>query len=767
MVGRIGQYDIIRELGSGQFGTVYLGVGEVPIHQGRRRVQKKVAVKVLRDPGNPSAQASLAREFQLMDQVRHRSLCRFYEYLDKEAAVVMEWIQGVDLRKVLDEMENRNERVSVEAIVAIGCELADCLFQSFATPSKDGTSLNLVHRDMKPENIMITPDGEVKILDFGLARVRNPGKPRDRMVMGTPLYMAPEQAMGRLVDHRTDLFAVGLILYELLMGEPAYEINDSVSDPEAEVMGRIETGNLAPEIQRVQGRYPTIGPIIGRCLQPNPRSRYGDGHELMVELRGQIPRERGVYLKQFCDYFFSMIHPVLPDDTIGDDSERADQSAVRDRQPTERRTEQMSDPKRPPRPSAKPPRPGGGGGPRRPSAAAPSSAGRPPPGPRSSRPTGPRQSRQPSGGGPAPRRASAPTPPPQKKKPRFGLGESSARSPNQTGMLQMVPLTDDDEEDEAVPSSATQFFAIPKSRTKKKKKPASSAPRLGVSGSMGGGAPGTAPRIPAAGGPPPMGGVPAISGPSGPMGGGMAGGAAPGRPMGGMGIQGPVASGPVAQGAASPSQPFANTAEQHHAPDTSGSRARSLKVVAILGVLMVTALFTLLLAAVGVFIVINQNPGASSSSSSGSSLVSSNSSTEEEDDEEEYEDEDGDEEDYRDELRQKEEKRKRRRRTSSSSNRSSNNSSAAPVVSKPKAPKKPSPITVNITSGKVSKVKINCDDGTRSQISGGSGKSTPLSPSTSCKLTFSSVGGVPTSWKGAKPGRSYSCSVSSAGASCK
>ena len=283
---RIGNYTIVRELGTGQFGTVFLAEGVVPSRYRATDTVRRVAIKVLKDPGDPTAQASLVREFELMDQVRHRSLCRFYEYLPKQSAVVMEWVQGVDLRKVLDAMRQRKEPVDITMVAALGCELADCLYQTYATPGANGTALNLVHRDLKPENVMLTPDGEVKLLDFGLARVRDPTQTRKRMVMGTPLYMPPEQANGRMVDHRSDLFALGLILYEMLMNEPAYEIREDVEDPESEVMGRIESGSLKPELDRLESRFPQVGYMVTRCLQANPRSRYATGHDLLLDLRG-------------------------------------------------------------------------------------------------------------------------------------------------------------------------------------------------------------------------------------------------------------------------------------------------------------------------------------------------------------------------------------------------------------------------------------------------------------------------------------------------
>ena len=280
-----------------------------------------------------------------MDQVRHRSLCRFYEYLPKQSAVVMEWVQGVDLRKVLDAMRQRKEPVDITMVAALGCELADCLYQTYATPGANGTALNLVHRDLKPENVMLTPDGEVKLLDFGLARVRDPPKRGNEWSWARLFTCPPEQANGRMVDHRSDLFALGLILYEMLMNEPAYEIREDVEDPESEVMGRIESGSLKPELDRLESRFPQVGYMVTRCLQANPRSRYATGHDLLLDLRGLLPRESGVYLGQFCSLF---LFNRPPDKEV--------ESTL-----SNQKVEPMSNSKKPPRPTGKPPRPSASG----------------------------------------------------------------------------------------------------------------------------------------------------------------------------------------------------------------------------------------------------------------------------------------------------------------------------------------------------------------------------------------------------------------------
>jgi len=799
---RIGHYTLLRELGTGQFGTVYLGEGVVPTRFKSEDTVRRVAIKVLKEPGDPTAQASLVREFELMDQVRHRSLCRFYEYLPKQSAVVMEWVQGVDLRKVLDAMKRRGEPIDIKMVAALGCELADCLYQTYSSPDSDGEPLNLVHRDLKPENIMLTPRGEVKLLDFGLARVRDPAQTRKRMVMGTPLYMPPEQANGRLVDHRSDLFALGLILFELLMNEPAYEIREDVADPETEVMDRIERGSLKPELDRLERRFPEMGYMVTKCLQPNPRSRYPSGHDLLLNLRRLLPRESGVYLEQFCSYFFSTVHPIKTESIVVE----------------QKRVGPMSNSKKPPRPSGKPPRPSASGRrPARPSAsgsrpsAAPPASGRRPPGPRGSRgarpagagprpasprkPTGPSVPKAPT----APSSAEGPAAAPPTKSSKFGLGESSARSPVETGMLRMVPLSDEDDVEESAPSSATQFFAIPKSRTKKKPKPPpSGAPKLGVSGSA---TPGPNHRIsgPGNAATPGQPGL-AISGPSAPSAGG-AGmpGVIPQRPGAGLGIQGPVATGPTD----GPVQPFSDVAQPpEEVPDTSAGRTRSLRLFAIIAMFMVLMGGTGLIVVGAIVVAVNPDMF----SGGGSSMIEDSNPSEgllADEDDAEDDSFDDDKENYdlsglddepdssssrsRSRGRSNSARSGSRRSSASSGGRSSStpssngaatsgsssgstasSSSSRASTSKPRA--RSGPITLKVTGANAKSVRISCSDGKTDNVrlSGGSGStSSSISGSASCDLSFKTVDGLSKKGSVSGGGRTYSCDLSGARASCK
>ena len=320
MTQTIGSYQIIRELGQGRYGTVFLAVGEVPARGSKPSRRRVVAIKTLRDDAEPDALELLLQEFALLEQVKHRSVVRVFEYIEDANAVVMEYIHGVSLQTMLDQLSRAREQVFTESVIEIGCEIADALYQAFTTPGDDGNPLCLVHRDLKPANVMLTPQGEVKVLDFGLARVDNSDFATDRSdtIRGTPIYMAPEQARGEEVSHATDLFALGLILYELLMKQPAYRVSMDAPDPVAAVFAAIEQGDVHTECAELERRLPGLGPIVTRLLQSRPPDRFQNGQDVLVALRGQLYRDRGAYLAEFCEFFFGSIHPIEPAPSIDD-----------------------------------------------------------------------------------------------------------------------------------------------------------------------------------------------------------------------------------------------------------------------------------------------------------------------------------------------------------------------------------------------------------------------------------------------------------------
>jgi serine/threonine protein kinase len=203
---RFGKYQILQKLGAGAMGIVYLGYDPA--------IQRRVAVKTIRKEGLPpelvaGATERFRREAMAAGRLNHPGIVAVYDYGEDQdiAYIVMEYAPGLELRTYASQYA-----LSLPQIGALMSELLDALGYAHAA--------GVVHRDVKPGNILISD--RLKITDFGIARVDNASLTRTGVAAGTPAYMAPEQFMGKAIDHRVDLFAAGVILYELLTRSPPF-----------------------------------------------------------------------------------------------------------------------------------------------------------------------------------------------------------------------------------------------------------------------------------------------------------------------------------------------------------------------------------------------------------------------------------------------------------------------------------------------------------------------------------------------------------------
>jgi predicted Ser/Thr protein kinase len=199
------RYDILAELGRGGMGIVYKARD--------RETSEIVALKVLRPELAQDAKRMerFKGELRLARQITHRNACRTHELLrfGATAVISMEFVEGESLRQLMDRLGG----VRVPKAIQIAREICAALHEAHAA--------GIVHRDLKPENVMLDLGGSAKVMDFGIAR--SVGETSDSVgITGTPAYMAPEQASGQPVDHRADIYALGLILYELVTGACAF-----------------------------------------------------------------------------------------------------------------------------------------------------------------------------------------------------------------------------------------------------------------------------------------------------------------------------------------------------------------------------------------------------------------------------------------------------------------------------------------------------------------------------------------------------------------
>ncbi|MFT5523420.1 MAG: serine/threonine protein kinase [Pirellulaceae bacterium] len=263
-----GDYRLLRRLGRGGMATVYLAEQD--------SLQRKVAFKALRPTlaNDTTYVQRFHQEAQAAAALVHANIVQIYEVglIDSVHFIAMEYVAGQTLRQLI----SRSGPLSAEQCVPIMRQVAAALHKS----STEGVT----HRDIKPENILITPSGEIKVADFGLARVAQNGEASNLtqvgMAMGTPLYMSPEQAEGREVDPRSDLYSFGITCYHMLSGEPPFTGDSPLA---------IALQHVKNEPDRLEDARPDLPSglcrIVHKLLAKQPEKRFQRAAELLNDLR--------------------------------------------------------------------------------------------------------------------------------------------------------------------------------------------------------------------------------------------------------------------------------------------------------------------------------------------------------------------------------------------------------------------------------------------------------------------------------------------------
>ena len=274
---RLGPYEVLAPLGAGGLGEVYRARDT--------RLGREVAIKVLPESlaANPAPLSRFEREAKAVAALSHPNILAIHDVGRHEAVnfAVMELLEGETLRSRLA------SRISWSTAVEIGVAIADGLAAAHAK--------GIVHRDLKPENIFITSDGRVKILDFGLARMKPAPSPDgttlpadtiEGTVMGTVGYMSPEQVRGEPVDAPGDIFSLGCILYEMLSGQRAFS-RESAPQTMAAIL-ETQPADLSASGRQIPLE---LSRIVTHCLEKHPQQRFQSAQDLAFALRatGGIP----------------------------------------------------------------------------------------------------------------------------------------------------------------------------------------------------------------------------------------------------------------------------------------------------------------------------------------------------------------------------------------------------------------------------------------------------------------------------------------------
>jgi serine/threonine-protein kinase len=276
----VGAFRILGLLGRGGMGIVYRALDT--------RLEREVALKLVREEGaaDPDRHRRILREARVAASISHPNIAMIFEVGETDARgvyIAMELVHGKSLRELIDEGPMPIDR-AVDTAAQIGKALGAAHAQG------------VVHRDVKPDNVIVTPAGDVKVLDFGIAKALS-GRfaPSDKAkalratpgnVPGTPEYMSPEHASGGAVDPRSDVFALGVLMYEMLAGRRPFRGETPVA-----VLLDLMLEDPTPLRALRSEVPPEIARVVERCLEKAPSKRFESGAEVAAALLAKRPRE--------------------------------------------------------------------------------------------------------------------------------------------------------------------------------------------------------------------------------------------------------------------------------------------------------------------------------------------------------------------------------------------------------------------------------------------------------------------------------------------
>lgn len=267
---KLGRYEIVDEIGKGAMGVVYLARDPL--------IGRLVALKTfrigysVRDAELEQFRARFIREAQSAGILSHPNIVTIHDVVEHSddglAFIAMEYVRGTNLKTLLQ----GDQPLTLPFVVEVISQVAEALDYAH--------SHRVIHRDVKPANILITADNRVKITDFGIARLDTSNLTQEGQLLGTPNYMAPEQIQGKEVDHRADLFALGVVLYEMLTRHKPFQGENLTV-----VSHRIVYDHFTPPREFVRELPPGLEPVLARALEKDASRRYQKARDMVADLR--------------------------------------------------------------------------------------------------------------------------------------------------------------------------------------------------------------------------------------------------------------------------------------------------------------------------------------------------------------------------------------------------------------------------------------------------------------------------------------------------
>ncbi len=258
------RYEFIEELGTGGMGIVYKVFD--------KKIKEEVALKILKpEIANEKTIERFSNELKLARKIRHENVCQMYDINEEEGThyITMEYVPGEDLKSFI----RRVGQLPVGKTISIAKQVCEGLSEAHG--------LGVVHRDLKPQNIMIDKEGNARIMDFGIARsIKRKGITAAGMMIGTPEYMSPEQVEGKVVDQRSDIYALGIILFEMVTGKLPFEGDTPFT------IGVKHKSEPPTDPKNINVQIPeSLNCLILKCLEKNRNLRYQGCEDLLSQLK--------------------------------------------------------------------------------------------------------------------------------------------------------------------------------------------------------------------------------------------------------------------------------------------------------------------------------------------------------------------------------------------------------------------------------------------------------------------------------------------------
>ncbi|HJV76298.1 MAG TPA: serine/threonine-protein kinase [Noviherbaspirillum sp.] len=284
-VKRIGRFYLTRELGRGTVGCVYLGHDPV--------IDRDIAIKTFNPRLTPAERSRYENQFineaRAAGRLTHPHIVTIYDASSEggTAYIAMEYLQGRELHKMLDS----GHRFTPDETASIAWKIADALHHAHRN--------EVVHRDIKPANIFMVKDDQPKLIDFGIAR--SPNRTAERAanseepytmfqpnnLLGTPNYMSPEQALGKAVDARTDIYSLGAVMYEMLVGRKPFH-----ADSASKLLQQIAY-KAPPAPHEIEAKIPLVlSHIVMRAMSKRPEKRYQDAEQMALDIKRYLLKQR-------------------------------------------------------------------------------------------------------------------------------------------------------------------------------------------------------------------------------------------------------------------------------------------------------------------------------------------------------------------------------------------------------------------------------------------------------------------------------------------